>query len=145
MHDVSTLRLHVMRALYLMVFVFLSSTMWPLLVNHGQWSMMHGVAVALLGALGLLMAFGLRYPLQMLPILLFEFLWKLFWLLAIGLPLWRANQLTADTRETLVNCSFGVAVCLIAIPWKYVWVNYIRKPGERWWGQPRTSIPSGGG
>jgi hypothetical protein len=138
MQDVSTWRLNVMRVLYLMVFAFLSSTMWPLLVKHGSWSVMHGVAIALLGALGLLMAFGLRYPLQMLPMLLFEFLWKLFWLLSVALPLWRANQIDPETMETVVNCSFGVVVCIIAIPWKYVWVNYIRKPGERWSGRPRT-------
>ena len=137
MQDVSTLRLNVMRVVYLMVFVFLVSSQWPRLFNHGQWSLMHCVAVALLAALGLLMGLGLRYPLRMLPVLLFEFLWKLIWLLTIGLPRWRTGRLDPDYTQTTIDCSVGIMICLVAIPWKFVWANYIRKPGERWWGPPR--------
>jgi len=134
MQDVSTFRLNVMRVMYLMVFVFLVSSQWPRLFDHGQWSLMHSVAVALLAALGLLMGLGLRYPLRMLPVLLFEFLWKLIWLLTIALPLWKTGRLDADYTQTTIDCVFGVVVCLIAIPWKYVWASYIKMPGDRWLG-----------
>ena len=85
--NVSTFRLYLMRGLYLLVFAYLGSSMWPLLFNHNPWTLMHSVAVALLAALAPLMALGIRYPLKMLPIMLFEFLWKAIWVAAIGLPL----------------------------------------------------------
>jgi len=70
----------------------------------------------------------------MLPVLLFEFLWKLIWLLTIALPLWKTGRLDADYTQTTIDCVFGVFVCLIAIPWKYVWASYIKMPGDRWLG-----------
>ena len=71
--ELSTLRLNVMRLLYLMMFVFLASTKWPLMVSHRTWGLMEGVAFVLLAAMGFMAALGLRYPVKMLPILLFEF------------------------------------------------------------------------
>lgn len=136
--DVSTFRLYLMRAVYLMIFAFLSSTMWPLLFNHRPWELMHGVAVSLLAALGALMALGLRYPLKMLPMLLFEWLWKTIWVVAIGLPLWRAGKLDADFAETFKATFMGVVLVPLIIPWPYVWANYVKKPGDRWGRAPRT-------
>jgi hypothetical protein len=139
MQDVPTWRLNLMRVAYLLMFVFLVSSQWPRLFDHGDWSRMHSVAVALLGALGLLAGLALRYPLQMLPVLLFEILWKLTWLVMVALPLWKAGPLAPEFKETAVDCLFGMILMPIVIPWKYVWANYVRKPGERWWGPPRTA------
>ena len=36
---------------------------------------------------------GIRYPLQMLPVLLFELAWKLIWVAAVVQPLWTAHQM----------------------------------------------------
>ena len=137
--ELTTFRLNVLRVLYGMIFLYLSTSKWPLLFNHGPWELMHGVAITLLGALGLLMAFGLRYPVRMLPVMLFEFLWKLFWLLSVALPLWRAGSIDADTMETVKACGFGVIACLLAIPWGFVWRNYIKAPGDRWKGPARVT------
>ncbi len=93
---------------------------------------MHGVANSLLAALSALMALGIRYPLQMLPLLLFELLWKTIWLVAIALPLWYAHQLDAETMETVQACLMGVILCPLVIPWPYVLANYVKNPGDRW-------------
>ena len=83
-------------------------------------------------ALALCSALGVRYPLQMLPLLFFELLWKVIWLTAVALPLWRADQLDADTLDTVKACLAGVVLCPIVIPWPYVWANYVVRPGDRW-------------
>ena len=61
--------------------------MWPSLIRHDRsWPLMEGVATCMLVAMSLLALLGLRYPLQMLPVLLFEVAWKLIWLGAVVLP-----------------------------------------------------------
>ena len=133
MSEVSTFRLYLMRAMYLLIFVGLGSEIWPVIIYHAKpWDLMHGVACSLLAALSAMMALGIRYPLQMLPMLLFELLWKATWLLAVGLPLWSAHQLDPDTMDTFKACLMGVVLCLIVIPWPYVLANYVKKPGDRW-------------
>jgi hypothetical protein len=71
------------------------------------------------------MALGIRYPVKMLPIMLFEFIWKCLWIVAIYLPLAQANRITSQTRESLIEIALGVIVCGLAIPWPYVVRNYL--------------------
>jgi hypothetical protein len=131
--NVTTFRLYLMRGLYLLIFAYLSTAIWPLLVHHRPWDdLMHGVAISLLAALGVLMGLGIRYPLQMLPVMLFEFVWKAVWVAAIGLPLWRAGTLDADAAETFRACLVGVILVPLIIPWPYFWAKYVKAPGDRW-------------
>jgi len=133
--EVSTFRLYLLRAMYLLIVVGLGSEIWPGIIHHAKaWDLMHGVASSLLAAISVLAAVGIRYPLQMLPLLLFELLWKAIWLLAIALPLWSANQLDADTMETVKACLMGIVLVPIVIPWPYVLAQYVKKPGDRWKG-----------
>jgi hypothetical protein len=86
----------------------------------------------MLAALALSAGLGIRYPLQMLPLLLFELVWRAIWLISVALPLWSANQLGPDTLESLPSILFGEITVLIVIPWRYVFANYVKKPGDRW-------------
>jgi len=135
MTEVSTFRLYLMRALYLLMLLGLGITIWPGIIHHSTTvKLMDGVASSILGAVAILAAVGIRYPLQMLPLLLLELAWKSIWLIAFALPLWSTHQMDAATRETLANCLMGIVVP-IAIPWRYVLANYVRKPGDRWKGR----------
>jgi hypothetical protein len=80
----------------------------------------------------LLAALGIRYPLQMLPVLLFELVWKTIWLIIIGFPLRSADAFTAATASTWNDNIAGIVICLVVIPWGYVYANYVKKPGDRW-------------
>ncbi|MBL7996587.1 hypothetical protein JNM05_14565 [bacterium] len=91
----------------------------------------HGVGSSLLFSIALLAALGIRYPLQMLPLLLFELVWKSIWLIAVALPLWLAEQMDPDTLEAFPSILMAVIVPMV-IPWPYVFANYVKKPGDRW-------------
>ena len=132
MTEVSLFRLYALRAGYLLIAVGLAATVWPIVINHSpQWPLVNSVACSLLAAVSVLAAVGIRYPLQMLPILLFEIVWKSIWLIAVALPLWSANQLDARTAETVRDCLFG-AILIPLIPWRYVISQYVTKSGDRW-------------
>ncbi|HAV23935.1 MAG: hypothetical protein A2X67_13735 [Ignavibacteria bacterium GWA2_55_11] len=127
--SVSTLRLYIMRVMYLFNFVLLGSDVWPELIRHeGPWDPVRGAAYSLWATLSLLSGLGLRYPLQMLPLLLFQLVYKSIWLVAVGIPLQSAGQATEMTTVFLV----GVGLDLIVIPWPYVYAHYLKKRGDRW-------------
>ncbi len=133
MLEVSTFRLYLLRATYLLLAVGLGVMVWPRLFSHsGSWALKYGDTFGLLSGIQILAVVGLRYPVRMLPLLLFELMWKSVWLTAIALPLWRADAVDAGTAESVKACAMGVIVCLVAIPWKYVWVKFVREPGDRW-------------
>jgi hypothetical protein len=128
--DVSTFRLYLMRATYLLIVGGLGVEIWPQILSHPL--SMHGATSSLLAGVSLLSIVGLRHPLKMLPLLLFELIWKSIWLIAIAYPLWRANQMDADVWNSVSACVMGVVIMPIAIPWTYAWNNYVKAAGNRW-------------
>jgi hypothetical protein len=128
--EVSIARLYVLRATYLLLVVGLGMLIVPQLVNHAPSA--RGVIPSLLGGIGLLALIGLKYPLQMLPLLMFEFAWKTIWLFAFGIPQWSAGEMSATFTEDFQNIVAGVILMPIVIPWSYIYRHYVRQPGARW-------------
>jgi hypothetical protein len=126
---VSLLRLYVLRAMYLLLVVGLGAMIVPQILNHELTS--RGVIASLLAAVWLLALLGLRYPLQMLPLLLFELAWKTVWMIFYGLRQWSAGRYPETFAEDFFNIAFG-GILLLVIPWGYVWRHYVQKPAERW-------------
>jgi len=126
--EVSTLRLYLMRGLYLLNFV-LGVYVWPGIIKHeGLSDPLQAVAISFWAALFALSGLGLRYPLRMLPLLFMQLFYKSIWLLAVALPLWVGGR-SADLTDGMV---MGVVLDLIVIPWPYVRANYLRARGDRW-------------
>jgi hypothetical protein len=121
--EVSLARLYVLRAIYLLLVL-------PQLIGHEPSA--RGVIPSMLGGVWLLACFGLRYPLQMLPILLFELVWKTIWLIDYGLPQWRAGVNTAVFTEDFKAIAFAPVLLILIVPWGYVFRHYLKKPGARW-------------
>ena len=128
--EVSLVRLYVLRATYLLLVVGLGAMIVPELLSHTLTS--RGVIPSLLGAVWVLAFLGLRYPLEMLPLLMFELVWKVLWMIAYGLPQWSAGQLPPTFADDFFNIAFGVILMPLVIPWGYVWRHYVRRPGARW-------------
>lgn len=132
MNDVSLLRLYILRALYLLVVVGLGVNVWPAIIEQTRpWELMDGVVRCMLAAFSLLCLLGLRYPLQLLPILFWEIIWKLMWLGLVAYPAWRSGQMDEAIRANVFACSL-VVLCVLAVPWGYVWDKYVRQAGARW-------------
>ncbi|MGH2828116.1 MAG: hypothetical protein ACRDKF_14235 [Actinomycetota bacterium] len=128
----SVRRLNVMRIGYAVMGVGIAVRNWPLLVNRSEpWPLYEGVTKYMLVAMGLLALLGLRYPVKMLPILLFESAWKLLWLGAVAAPLWIADDLDAATSE-VAGAALLVVIILAVIPWRYVITQFVTKPGDPW-------------
>ena len=87
----------------------------------------------MLAGLGAMAGLGLRYPLQMLPLLLFELCWKAIYLIAFALPLYLAHGIDTATAEDIRGVVM-VVVFIPCVPWRYVFANYVAKPGEPWRG-----------
>ncbi|WP_266180433.1 hypothetical protein [Dyella humicola] len=133
MNSVSTVRLYLLRAMYLLIAAGLATTVWPHIISPPD--LVAGpksVIRALLGALAVMSVLGLRYPLQMLPLLLFELLWKVIWVVASAVPMWLGPGLDAYASETLFACLMGVVLVPIVIPWGYVSQRYIWAAGDPW-------------
>jgi len=138
MSDVSTFRLYLLRGMYAFIALGLVLTRWPEILNPpADAAHMDNVVASMLGAVSLLALLGIRYPLRMLPLLFFEFLWKSMWVLMWGLD----GQLSQDQQETLIACLMGIVPIPFVVPWKYVFDHYIKAPGDPWRKHMTTNIP----
>jgi len=118
--------------------VGLALTKWPLLINgDGPWPLFEGVVICMLAEMSLLSFLGLRYPLQMLPILIFELGWKFIWVGVVVVPLWITDQLDSAIVSIFYSC-LVVLIVLAVVPWRYVVAQYVRKPGGRWRTEARS-------
>lgn len=132
MNEVSLFRLYLLRALYLLIVIGLGTYVIPDVIFHKRpWSPHEGVVQCMLFAFWALSIVGIRYPLQMLPILLWELVWKSTWLIVVALPLWLANKM--DDRAMLMAPGIlGVIIFPFIIPWGYVFKRYVQQSGDRW-------------
>ena len=126
---VSLVRLYILRAMYLLMIVGLGALVVPEILSHEPAS--RGVIACLLGGLWVLAFLGLRYPVEMLPLLMFELVWKTIWMIAYGLPQWSSGRRPPTFDEDFLNIGWG-AILLFVIPWGYVWRHYVTRSGTRW-------------
>ena len=132
--EVSLVRLYVMRAIALVFIIGGFSNYLPKLLDPDP--VARGMTISMLGGLWVLAPLALRYPLRMVPIFLYEFVWKSIWLLAFGLPQWLAGRVDPQLSKDLFEIGAFPFVFGLIIPWGYVWRHYVRAPAERWrWAQ----------
>jgi hypothetical protein len=142
MTEISVFRLYVLRALYLFVVVGLGFQIWPGVIDRGtHWELMEGMVYCMLAAFSLLCLIGLRYPLQMLPVCLWEVVWKTLWLGIVALPQWWSGSIDESTMPNIFACSL-VVLFYMAIPWRYVFAHYVMAHGDRWAGAGRQARAS---
>jgi hypothetical protein len=128
-----TYRVNLMRVGYAVMALGLAALKWPIFIRGEAAALpvYEGVVAALLTAMSLLAILGLRYPVRLLPLLVFESAWKLIWLAAVAVPHLLAGDMSAEMGRML--SSIAVVVVILAVtPWDYVWKRYVRAPGDPW-------------
>ena len=128
-HEVSLARLYAIRAVALLGIWGLLPTVQTLVAHAPD---ERGMLKALISGLWVMCFITLRYPLKMVPILLFELVWKLIWLIFFGLPQWWTGVGSPRLAEDLWSIGAFPIVCILVIPWSYVWRHYVKESGDRW-------------
>jgi hypothetical protein len=105
-----------MRAGYLVIGAGLALVKCPLIADASTMPLYQGVTVCMLTAMSPLALLGLRHPVRMLPVLLFESAWKLLWLSLVALPKAIGPGLDAGTTQTLFSCSLVVVILAVILP-----------------------------
>lgn len=128
----SLFRLYTLRVCYLILAAGLGAYIWPDVIHHtSDLAISSGIQISLLAGIGLTAILGLRYPVRMVPLLLFELIWKTIYLVGFALPLWRAHQVTAAAAADIRACLM-VVIFLPLIPWRQVFRQYVLARGDRW-------------
>ena len=131
MPELSITRLYLLRFCYALLFVGAGLTYWPMLVRDAaSQPVLASACSAMLVAISVVAFFGLFSPVRLIPILMFEAVWKVLWMAFVALPRWRSGTLDEEFVAALFACSFVVPY-LLFIPWRRVVATYLTQP-ERW-------------
>lgn len=126
---VSSLRLYVMRGMYLLNCLLLGSGVAAAFIQREEpWDPITGVAFSFWASLAALSVLGIRYPLAMLPLLFMQLFYKTFWLIAVYVPLHASGRSSNLTQGFLI----AIVLDIIVVPWSYVFAHYVKKAGDRW-------------
>jgi hypothetical protein len=130
--ELSVPRLYALRFGYSLLAIGLAIETWPAVLLHASsWKGTQSLVYCILAAISLLAFVGLRHPVTMLPLLLFESAWKVIWLSAVALPVWLSGRMDDETWGYTTSCLL-VVIFLAVVPWPYVYRQYVRTPGDRW-------------
>ena len=125
---VPTWRLHVMRGLYFLNFISLAFDNWSaILFPQESMDTLTGVTISFWAAFSLLNLLGVRFPLKFVPILLLQLLYKSAWIIGIYMPARSLGSLNENLSSFFWVCIAGIILNLLIIPWKFVYLEYIKK------------------
>lgn len=128
--SVAMWQINAMRFLFLLMATFMGGFVWYRLTFESAGQPLYwGLGKSMLGALALMSLLGVRYPLQMLPLMLYEIAWKTVWLLVIALPAWLRGAWNIELQGLFNDC-IGIVVGYFIVPWRYVWARYFAQPME---------------
>ena len=126
---VRRINLYLLRLLYVLMFFWLGKITWTHVLTHrGSWDPTDAVAWCVWTAFATLAGIGIIRPLKMLPIVLLEIFYKVQWLILVAYPLWSKGVLVGSPPEGITSQFLWVILPIVAVPWGYVFTNYLYKP-----------------
>jgi hypothetical protein len=123
---VRPINIYLLRLLYFLMAFFVATESWKTIITHeGPWDHIRAVAFCVWAAYPTLAVLGLIHPLRWLPIMIFMIFYKALWLIVVAYPLWRAGALAGSPAEEMAGVFLMIPLPIIAVPWKYVFQNYV--------------------
>jgi hypothetical protein len=125
---VRRINIYLLRLVFVLMFFVLGRETWTHILTHqGLWEPTDAMAWCVWTAFATLAGIGIIRPLKMLPILLLEIFYKVLWLFIVAYPLWSKGTLEGSPAEGITSAFLWVILPIVAVPWCYVFVNYIYK------------------
>lgn len=126
-HDgIRLIHIYLMRFVYVLMFFVLGLDVWGYIISHSwPWKENEAVAWSVWAAFSTLALLGIFRPVQMIPILLLEIFYKVLWLFLVAYPLWRSGDFAGSGMEETTIAFLLVILPILAVPWGYVFNNYI--------------------
>jgi hypothetical protein len=123
---VRRINIYLLRLVFILMFFVLGKDTWTQILTHqGAWEPTDAIAWCVWTAFATLAGLGIIRPLKMLPILLLEIFYKALWLIIVAYPLWSAGTLAGSSAEGTTSAFLWVVLPIVAVPWDYVFENYI--------------------
>ena len=123
---VRPINIYLLRLLFLLVVLFVGSDSWSAILKHeGGWDHVKAAAMCMWAAYSVLSIFGVINPLRWLPLVMFEILYKIIWLVIVAYPLWSTNRLAGSPAEEMTYAFVWVILPIVAMPWGYFFRTYI--------------------
>lgn len=123
---VPKINIYLLRLLFTLMFLFFTYDSWKHILNHtGYWDSASAAAWCMCGSYSVISFIGILRPLKMLPIVLFEIIYKTAWLVIVAYPLWTKNELIGSPAEGMTRVFVWVVFPIVAMPWGYFFRNYI--------------------
>jgi hypothetical protein len=129
---VPPINVYLLRILFVLIVVFVGMDTWPAILTHkGEWDHVKAAAVCMWAGYAVVCIIGVIRPLLMLPMVLFEIIYKLTWLMAVAYPLWSNNTLAGSPAEEMTKAFLWVILPIIAMPWRYFFRKYVFGIGKQ--------------
>ena len=123
---VRSVNIYLLRLLYFLMVAFVATDAWMTIITHqGEWDRFRALAFCVWAAYPTLAVLGLIHPLKMLPLMMFTIFYKSLWLMVVAYPLWRTGTLAGSPAEPMTKAFLWLPLAIIAVPWKYVFQNYV--------------------
>lgn len=128
---VRPINIFALRLFYLLMATLLAKDAWTYILAHKEpWKSYEATAWCVWASVGVLAASGVFYPLRMLPIILFDILYKSLWLVLVALPLLRAGTLEGSNAEGTTWVYAPIILLALVTPWGYVFRTYVYDFGK---------------
>jgi hypothetical protein len=123
---VRPVNIYLLRLLFVLVFLFVGYDSWTSILHHtGSWDHVKAAAICMWAAYSLLSLIGIFHPLKMLPLVIFEIIYKIIWLIIVAYPLWATHRFAGSPAEEMTYAFLWVPLPIVAMPWKYFVYHYI--------------------